>query len=266
MKKMYLLLAVVLIAFSAFAVAEETDAVETTVATADTITTATPALISANVVKMPVKKLHLVGHGLVINTADPMEFMSAQVAAGIVRVRNSRSVEEISLGVLTLDDNKYRLKNVMLEDGKLTADIYDNTGENQVGDFTLNKYERPGRNVWAGSLTLSDAEYNAYFLGIARTLKPVEVAQKVGEYCGENSDNVLCKKVVDCGNAEECKARVSDFCENNSEDAKCKALQKEYCLRNSQDSRCEEYLKGLCEANPQLAHCRIRTVNGKQIM
>lgn len=275
MKKIYLLLAVVLIAFSAFAVAEtdnidittSADAIAVTnTAVAEAITATNANSIRATKVVMPVKKLHLVGYGLIISTTNPMDFMSAKTAAGIVKIRTPDGIKERSLGVLILDNKKYRLKNVVLEDETLTADIYDRAGENQAGKFTLNKYERPGRTVWAGPFELNDATYNAYFLGMVRNFKPIEILDKVANYCEDNPTSEKCKTIVDCGNNPDCKARISNFCQNNLDNEKCKELQKEYCLRNADDSRCEEYLKNLCRDNPRLSHCRIKTSNGEEFV
>lgn len=268
MKRAYLLLLVLLVALSAFAIAEENSATDDSSddgAEEITDNSSDDSLISSNVAAAPIKKIFIVGHGIAISQSDPMTFMHAKAAAGVVRVKESdSSIVEKSIGVFFLDDKKYKLKNASVADSEISADIYEIDSETPAGNISVKRYEKPGRDIWAGTMTLNSTGYNVYFIGIARAFKLKEITNNMGEYCTANPEVDACKKLGACKeDPEKCKERIATFCEKNPDDVKCGFLKRVYCLKNSDDERCREHLIGLCEQNPNLAHCRIKTVNNK---
>ena len=233
----------------------------------------------AVVVQRPITRLHLTGSGLAISEDDAFDFIHAKVVIGAVKVKatvNTITDSEFAverLGVLMLDDGKYYLKNIAVSTDTISAEIFGtttttNADSESIGELKVKRFEKPGKDVWAGNMVLSGNAYNVYFLGMARNFKLEEVTEKIGNYCEENPDDEKCVSIVaKCdANKEKCAEDVSNYCTENSSDLKCLQIKKQYCLKNASDERCREYLKDLCEEKSSLAHCRVTTVEGKRII
>ncbi len=230
-------------------------------------------------VRRPITRLHLTGNGIAISELDAFDFMHAKVVIGAVKVM-ATSADAVDtdfavrrLGVLMLDEKKYHLKDIAVSIDEISAEIYGPTttataSSEAIGEIKVKRFEKPGRDIWAGNLVLNEKAYNVYFLGVKRNFRLTEITQKLGEYCEENTEDTKCKKIVPTctQNSEDCGERIEEHCKNNTTDQKCLQLKKLYCLKNASDERCREYLKGLCEKYPKLAHCRIRTVAGQNVV
>jgi hypothetical protein len=241
--------------------------------------------------KRPIHRLHVIGTGLSINAEDPMDFTHAKVVVGAVRIKKAVvSAEEETteetvkfvvkrIGVLMLDKKRYHLRNVAVREGEISADIFDpkevtatETEKTAIGQIYVKRYEKPGRDIWAGAMELNGESFNVYFLGVHRKFKPIEVAEKVGEYCRKHPENERCRvaaKIVKTACKEKpwlCKQRITEFCSKNPENEKCVALKKLYCLRNAADERCRDYLKRLCEKDPTQRFCRIKKVENEKVV
>jgi hypothetical protein len=282
--------------------AQAADAAEPVSAVNTTVNgVATPTALVAR----PITRLHLVGNGIAINSDNPMDFMHAKAVIGAVRVRRHAGTEEAAettettaagenaggawivkrIGILFLDGTAYRLRNVEVSADEISADIYEkrltvapldtDTNENtttggyeKVGELKVARYEKPGRDIWAGELSLGDTLYNAYFIGVKRRFKLVEAAKKIGSYCENHPDDERCSSVVaECAqNPRGCKARVVNYCKENPKDRRCVSLKRHYCRNNASDVRCREFLKESCKENPAQAFCRVKKIRGHKVV
>ncbi len=233
---------------------------------------------ATNVVRTAVSRLHLTGSGLAISEGDAFEFAYAKVVVGAVKVRASSDDNTTEpfvskrLGVLMLDKDKYHLKDIAVSGEEISAEIYGptttaNAASAPIGELKVKRFEKPGQDIWAGNMVISDRGYNIYLLGMKRQFKLAEITEKVGEYCTGNAEDSRCRNIApECAqDTVQCKERVSNYCQLNPSDLKCLQLKKLYCLRNASDERCREYLKDLCEENSGLAHCKVKTVAGKVV-
>ncbi len=229
-----------------------------------------------SIVRKPIARLHLVGNGIAISEADAFDFMHARAVIGAVKVKAGAAdanLEVKRVGVLTLDGKKYHLKDIAVSAEEISAEIYGPTTDATaasaaIGEIKVKRFEKPGKDIWAGNMVLNGKAYNVYFLGVKRDFKKAEITEKIGEQCKNNPDDARCKNIVaQCAqNKEQCGERVKNYCEANPTNIRCLQLKKLYCLRNATDERCREYLKGLCEKHPKLAHCNIQTVEGKKLV
>ncbi len=231
------------------------------------------------VVRKAISRLHLTAAGLAVSEDDVFDFSHAKVVVGSVKVR-ATPVDNVAtdyavkrMGVLMLDEGKYHLKNISVADEEISADIFGPTTDSNLvsesmGELKVKRFEKPGKDIWAGNMVLNGKTYNIYLLGMGRKFKLAEVTEKIGDYCKDNPEDEKCTKINSrCkDDVEDCKEKVKEHCEENTADQKCLQLKKLYCLKNASDERCREYLKDLCEENPRLAHCRIREVNGQRVI
>ena len=289
MKKPILVLVMLVLLLSAFVVADETDPDNNSDTDLDVDDDDTDvgknlikeAKVKSNTVNKAVSRLHLTGSGLAISEDDVFDFMNAKVVVGAVKVRATEDDNTDSdfavkrLGVLMLDNSKYHLKNIAVSTDTISAEIFgptttSNADSDSIGELEVTRFEKPGKAVWAGNMVLDGKAYNVYFLGMGRNFKLTEVTEKIGDYCEENPDDSRCKNIVpNCAAYSvrgQCSELVSNYCQGNTSDLNCLRIKKQYCLKNASDERCLEYLKDLCEEKPSLAHCRVRTVEGKRII
>ncbi len=198
----------------------------------------TPELISARTVK--VNALAILGKGIAASPDDPLDFMIAKFGVG--RVEYTSSGEVTTIGVLKLDEDRYRLKEVVVEEGKATGKIYTNSSE--VGSFSLSSVMKGDTEVWAGTMELNEKTYNMYIIEGVRPIRASELKEKVVEYCNSSDD-------------ANCADRLGNYCENNPDDERCRALFRAYCMKddNMEDTRCREAFRNWCEDNPTNKHC-----------
>jgi len=231
------------------------------------------------VVRNAISRLHLTAAGLAVSEDDAFDFSHAKVVVGSVKVRamaddNVETDFAVKrMGILMLDESKYHLKNIAVADEEISADIFGSTTDSTsvsdaIGELKVKRFEKPGKDIWAGNMVLNGKTYNIYLLGMGREFKLAEVTEKIGDYCEDNPEDEKCTKINSrCSDdAEDCKEKVKEHCEENTDDQSCLQLKKLYCLKNASDERCREYLKDLCEENPRLAHCRVREVNGQRVI
>jgi len=221
----------------------------------------------------PIRIINLHGNGITISTEDPFDFMHAKAIIGGVRVlknnncvvtdsasaeANSDCFETKRLGILKLDNRVYRLRNVEVSHDQISADIYDaklvtssaeDAASNHVGSISVKRYEKPGRDIWAGEMKLEGKEYNAYFLGVKRTFTLSEAKDKISNYCRQHPDAAACSNL--------------NFCKNNPNHERCNPIKEKYCVNNAGDERCRNVLKEVCEKRPNTAFCGRITVAGQ---
>ncbi len=207
-----------------------------------------------------IRTLGAFGNGLAISQDDPMDFELIRVGVAGVKVSLAEEETAVKVGILHFGEDKYRLKDVVIGNGSVTANIYLN--DTQVGSLSLNSYPKGDREVWAGTLTLNDEDYNAYILQAHRIVKPLEKAEKSFEYCKNNPErcmavmkaigrNIICDPVTE-GN---CRDRIKTFCENNPDDNRCKALRLAQCKLDLDDADCRAHLMGVCRNNATDTAC-----------
>jgi len=211
------------------------------------------------------------GNGLAISEDDPMDFELIRVGMAAVKVESANENKTVKVGVLHFADEKYRLKDVVIGNGSVTANIYLNN--TQVGSISLDSYPKDDKELWAGTMTLNGKTYNVYLIQGKRVVKAVEKAEKAFEYCRNNPDrckalmqavgkNVICDPVTD-GN---CRERIRTFCEGNPEDARCKALRLAQCGINLEDAECRAEIRGVCSNNATENACqRLGEVYNKMV-
>ncbi len=230
-------------------------------------------------VRQAISRLHLVGNGIAVSENDPFDFLHARAVVGAVKVMATEDDNIDSeyvakrLGVLMLDEQRYHLKDIAVSMDEISAEIYalgtsGQESETAVGEILVKRFEKPGRDIWAGNMVVSGKAYNVYFLGVGRAFRLAERARKIGEYCEENPDDSRCQRVLpECiSEPEQCRERVRAYCEGNPQNLGCLQLKKLYCLNNASDERCRDYLTGLCERYPRLGFCDVSTVNGEQVI
>ncbi|NCS71364.1 MAG: hypothetical protein GW780_04340 [Candidatus Aenigmarchaeota archaeon] len=196
-----------------------------------------------------IKSIGSLSKGIAVSPDNPLEFR--MVKAGVARaiVATGAEEKEFNVGVFVMDEVKYRLKNVVIEEGKLAADIYsisgDKVSDQPVGSLSLTSFMNQDMKmeVWAGTLDLSGT-FNLYMVEAPRSIQPLELNEKVKDYCSENPEN------------EKCKQRAGDYCKNNPDDEKCKELFRDYCQDNMDDTRCRNALKDWCNDNQNSEKCR----------
>jgi hypothetical protein len=285
MRKILFVLIALMLATAFVAAQEAINVPETDTATGDSIIEPT-AVPTPAVVRKPIARLHLVGSGIAVSESDAFDFMHARAVIGAVKVKAAVDDNCVGgdgncigggfvvkrVGVLTLDDKKYHLKDIAVAEDEISAEVYGpitdtNAGSAVVGEIKVKRFEKPGKDVWAGNMVLNGKAFNVYFIGVKRDFKKAEITEKIGEQCKNNPDDARCKNIVaECArNTEQCGERVKAYCEANPTSARCLQLKKLYCLKNATDERCREYLKGLCEKYPKLAHCAVKQVAGKNV-
>ena len=199
---------------------------------------ATPVIYAQPQVK--IKSLFLVGKGFSVSPTDLFDFKLAKI--GIASVE-ATSIKSLRIGILELDEDKYRIRNVTKEEGKVSGYLYSN--KTKVGEFELTSVMKENTEVWVGTLSLSGSNYNLYIVQGVRKIKPVELKDKIAEYCKANR------------NDPNCRARMEEYCKNNPNDARCKEIFRRYCINNSEDMRCREYIINYCSENPEKRECRL---------
>jgi len=199
--------------------------------------------VSSSTTRPVIHALGLLGKGIASSPGDPMDFMLVKVGVGAVKVTIEGEEKRTALGVLKLDGDSYRLRDVSVVDGHATADIY--SEDEKVGSIDVSSVLKDDVEVWAGELIINGDTYNLYIIGGARRIKADELRDKVSNYCQNNPNDT------------DCREKVGEFCQNNPEDARCKALFRKHCIagNNMDDVRCREYVNDYCKDNPGLGEC-----------
>jgi hypothetical protein len=190
-----------------------------------------------------VRVLHMLGTGIAVSTEDPMDFKVIRVGVATVRVLG----EELKVGVMFLDGERYKIKDIEVGNGTASGNVYSN--DTQVGSFDVTLTIKGKHHVWVGTLEVNGESYNVYVLEVSRPVKPLEAAEKIENLCERFP--VKCTRIAK-GIAKE---RVKDFCEEHPGDERCIALFREFCKNNPHDVRCRYALKKYCENKPTSEEC-----------
>lgn len=180
----------------------------------------------------------ILGKGIAASPSDPMDFMIVKFGLARFLLPNGT---EVARGILKLDEEKYRLREVTVEDGHASGKIYSNGTE--VGSFDVSSVMKGNTEVWAGTMELNGNAYNLYVIEGSRPIKAGELKEKIIEYCRNNPD-------------ENCKGKIYNYCMNNPNDRRCRALFRAYCLRgHMDDARCREEFVKWCNEHPDNKYC-----------
>ena len=191
-----------------------------------------------------IKSLFLVGKGIAVSPSDPLDFKLASVGVASIETSASSVVDKVlKIGILRLDDEKYRVRNVTRTEGEISGSLYLN--KSKVGEFKVSSVMKERTIVWAGTLSLNGKEYYLYILEGIRKIKPIELKDKISDYCKANRNDTNCRE------------RIADYCQKNPDDSRCKEIFRNYCINNSEDIRCREYVRSYCEENPEKRVCRL---------
>jgi hypothetical protein len=108
--------------------------------------------ISDSTTKPVMAAIGILGKGIAVSPSDPMDFMLVQVGIGAVRVTVDGNSRKAAIGIIKLDGDRYRLREVSVVDGEAKGKLYLNGSE--VGSFDLASVEKDNVEVWAGKLEL----------------------------------------------------------------------------------------------------------------
>ncbi len=209
-----------------------------------------------------IKKLAVLGKGIATNPADLMDFKIVKIGIGNIKVSLLGEETELMVGVLFLDDDKYKVKDIVLGNGSIEANLY--SGDEKVGSISAESVEKGDTEVWVGTIDVSGATYNTYILGAIRKVRAVELAENIHSFCelypakcvavAKGIGNRYCEK-----NPKDpsCREKIKTFCKNNPDDQRCKAIFKEYCIDNLDDARCRYALRVYCKNHPDEERCKI---------
>ena len=200
----------------------------------------TPAFVQAASV---LDKIYFLGKGIAISPSDPLDFMMVKMGVGAVKPTTD-TVQRV--GVIILDEQKYRLGEVSVANGSATGNLYLNG--TQVGSFDVLSVIKGDVDVWAGTLTLDGKSYSLYILDVPRRMNQEEIGEQVRNYCGENQDDTNCREGME------------EYCKNNPNESPCKEILRRHCQQNLDDSRCREFMFRYCEERPMDATCRLFAV------
>jgi len=188
-------------------------------------------------------KIYFLGKGIAVSPSDPLDFMMVKVGVGAIKPTANT---EQRVGVMILDEEKYRLREVIVANGSATGNLYLNA--TLVGSFDVLSVIKGDVEVWAGTLTLDGKTYNLYILDAPRRITAAELKDKVTDYCRNNTDDPNCRE------------RINEYCQNNPDDSRCKEIFRRYCQDNLDDSRCREFMFRYCKERPLDATCRLFAV------
>jgi hypothetical protein len=213
-------------------------------------------------VRSKIQTMGALGYGIATSQSNPMDFQLIKIGVAGVRVEKTEGEINVKVGVLYFGETKYKLMNVSIGNGTAAADIYDINDTVQKGTISLNAYVKGDREVWAGTLTLDGATYNAYVIQVPRVLKAEDKADDVKEYCKNNP--VKCKATIKavgsiiCDPEKEgtsCSEKIKTFCSQNPDDNRCKVLRVAYCKLHMDDSNCRAEVLERCKQNSTAAEC-----------
>lgn len=223
-----------------------------------------------------VSRLHLVANGIAVKGDDELAISRAKIVIGAVKVRatedDNTDLEYVlnRVGVLMAGKAKYHVRDIAVSLDEVSGEIYAqnrdaNGAWEPAGEMVLNRFQQPGLDVWAGTAVIGEGTYSLYFLSVRRNFALSEIVDRLGAYCEANPGDGKCQAISEMcdSNTEMCRARVADFCKENTSNAVCLRLKKQYCLNNASDERCMQYLERLCESNPNQSHCRVASENGE---
>ncbi len=189
--------------------------------------------------------LGFLGKGIASLPSDPTNFKIVKVGVAKMTVVINNTETKVTVGILFLDDEKFKVRNVVIGNGSATGDIYRN--DTQAGSISVKSIIKGDTEVWAGTLTLDGTLYNVHILQAQRAIKKAELKEKIRDYCNETGN---------------CSGAIESFCESNPTDTRCLALFKAFCIRknNMDDSRCRDFMVGWCKGAPEDTNCRLYAI------
>ncbi len=214
---------------------------------------------SQGLLKPTITTIGVLGRGIAISEDNPKDFKILKIGIARLKVALQGEEQELAAGVLWLEDNRYLLKNVEIGEGNASADVYLNA--TKVGNIDLTLVERVNTDIWVGTLSVNEENYNVYILEGQRKFKGFEFGEKISNVCRENPKecndvakgigNRFCDKL----NNTSCREKIKEFCEENPNDRRCVAIFRSYCEQNLEDARCRQELAKFCLENPNDEKC-----------
>ena len=208
------------------------------------VTTASPV----PAVKPTLKVLGFLGKGIAVSPSDPMDFEIVKAGLGVFVVPTHSNSTEYKVGVLFLDDVKYKLRGVTVEDGAASGKVLD-TNNTEVGSFNVSSVDKGSVEVWAGALIINGKTQYLYLVGLPRPIKPLELKNKIVNYCKIHTNDTRCAN------------KTADFCQKNPDNKKCKEIFKDYCSTHMVDARCRNFISSYCKEHPEIDNCRLYSLS-----
>jgi hypothetical protein len=192
--------------------------------------------------KVSIKEIGILGKGLAISESDPKDVHEIRIGLATVTVNLEEQITNVTAGVLYFDNSKYTVKGITIDNKTASGDVYKN--DTNVGSFQISLTSKVKWDLWIGTLTLNQSDYNLYILEGRRVVKSDELGDKVSNYCTAHHED------------KSCKDKIKDFCQNNPQDARCVTLFKNYCRTHLDDEQCRQVLKDWCTTHSISAVCR----------
>jgi hypothetical protein len=194
-----------------------------------------PAIILAAIVTaavaqpipVSIRKLHLIGEGLMINKDNFFDFSSFRIGVATVKARIDNETVNITRGIMLVEGEIYRLVVKEFTNDTFVADIYYNNSV--VGSMSLNSVLKGDKIAWVGDASIGDKQLLVYILEFPRLFKPFEIREVVKEYCEKKPSECVgigpnyCDKLED----HDCRVKIIRWCKEHIDDTRCKALAKE---------------------------------------
>lgn len=228
----------------------EIDPDETGISNPVLVDTSSTATIGTTSSKVRIRTLAVIGRGIAVSPSDPMDFKMVKI--GIGTVSSDVSTTGITVGVMFLDETRYKIREITISEGEAKGNIYSypttsESSETMVGSFELQSVMKEEQEIWAGTLTINGDTYHLYVIGAARKVNSEELKEKVSDYCTSNPSD---------GN---CRDKIAEYCMNNPNEKRCQALYLAHCMKNNnlEDARCRDFANRYCDAYPEKAECRV---------
>ncbi|MEM3555984.1 MAG: hypothetical protein QXF56_04670 [Candidatus Micrarchaeia archaeon] len=177
----------------------------------------------AAVVRAQVHHVFFAGRGIAVNPENKLDFKYIRVITGRVLVPPNNISEASSTsadlevtcvnttggkekcytlvrtGIIYLDNERYTLRNIDIDDETATASIYKNGTE--VGSIAVMKVNKMNTTIWVGTITIDGTSYYAYILGLQHRLQIEErVEERARNYkaCGPKLPQVNASEIANC--------------------------------------------------------------------
>jgi len=176
-------------------------------------------------IEAKIYRIVIVGEGIAINPENLDEFSMIRTVVGRVYIRVLNKTLKVSRGLLLVDGEKYILKNITVTtDNGVTAEIYQNNSK--VGTLEVYPVLKGRRVIWVGEISIDSKTLKVYIVEIPRMFKPVEIKEKVREYCEEHPAKCKGIGVTGCESLSDasCREKIIEWCEEHQDDARCRAL------------------------------------------
>lgn len=179
---------------------------------------------TSQITPVSIDKLHIVGEGLMINKEEYRDFSFFRIGIATVKARIGNETVKVIRGVMNVEGQTYRLNVTLISNDSFAADIYYN--QSLVGNMIMSSVMKGDKIAWVGDATINGKDLLVYILEFPRLFKPVEIREKVKEYCEENPGRCVGIGPNYCDNIQDhdCRVKIVRWCENHTDDTRCKAL------------------------------------------